>query len=134
MSSVLDTNVLVFDTFEDSQLHKVATSKLDTLDRWYIPSIVFHEYVWFMKAEDMELGFGKNKLLEYLTNAKTTYCPVEPVDILFASREMADYREYNDLLVLSVSRRMDQPLLTYDKPLQKACERFNVKTVESGAV
>ena len=130
MSSVLDTNTLIFDTFEDSQLHKTAQSTLDSLERWYIPSIVFHEYIWFMKAEGIELDFTKNKLEEYLMNAKATYCPTESVDTLFASREMRNYREHNDLLILSVSKRLDQPLLTYDQPLRKACQRFGVKTIE----
>ena len=129
MSSVLDTNALVFDTFEDSQLHKIARSKLDSLERWYIPSIVFHEYVWFMKAEEIELDFAKRKLSEYLMNAKTHYCPMEPTDILFASREMDNYGQYNDLLIVSVSRRLDQPLLTFDNDLRKACRRLEVKTI-----
>ena len=128
MSAVLDTNVLIFDTFDDSQLYEDAHSKLNSLGRWFIPSMVFHEYIWFMKAEKIELNFTKTKLAEYLMNAKTICCPIQPVDILFASREMKDYRDYNDFLILAVSRRLGQPLLTYDNLLQKTCERFGVKT------
>jgi len=129
VSSVLDTNALVFDTFEDSQLHETARSKLNSLERWYIPSIVFHEYIWFMKAEEIELDFTRRKLSEYLVNAKTHYCPIESTDILFASREMGDYGQYNDFLIVSVSRRLDQPLLTFDNDLRKACKRLEVKTI-----
>ena len=127
MSAVLDTNILIFDTFEDSALHEEAHSKLDSLERWFIPSIVFHEYVSFMKAEKIELSFTKRKLAEYLMSAKTVYSTIESADILFASQEIGDYREYNDLLILSVSKRLSQPLLTYDKSLQETCERFEVK-------
>jgi len=127
VSAVLDTNVIIFDTFEDSQFHGDARSKIDALERWFIPSMVFHEYVWFMKAERIELDFTKSKLTEYLLNAKTIYCPIELADIVFASREMADYREYNDFLILSVARRLQQPLLTYDEPLGRTCERFGIK-------
>jgi len=127
VSAVLDTNILIFDTFEDSALHEEAHSKLDSLERWFIPSIVFHEYVWFMKAEKIELSFTKRKLAEYLMSAKTVYSTIESADILFASQEIGDYREYNDLLILSVSKRLSQPLLTYDKSLQETCERFEVK-------
>lgn len=129
MSAVIDTNVLIFDTFEDSQFHIDAHSKLDKLERWLIPSIVFHEYVWFMRAERIELDFTKSKLVEYLTNAKTIYHAIEAGDILFASREMADYSEYNDYLILSVSKKSREPLLTYDEALLKTCRRLGIDTV-----
>jgi len=128
VSAVLDTNVLIFDTFEDSQLYEEAHSKLDLLEKWFIPSIVFHEYVWFMKAEKIEIDFTKSKISEYLLNAKTVYCTIESSDILFASQEITDHREYNDFLILSVSRRLRQPLLTYDEPLRRTCERLGLKT------
>ena len=127
MSAVLDTNILIFDTFEDSQLHKLAHSTLDQLEKWIIPAIVFHEYVWFMKAEKIELDFTKTKLKEYLMNAKTIYATIESTDILFTSREIKDHKEYNDFLILSVSKRREQPLFTYDNPLRKTCQRLGIK-------
>ncbi|MBS7623067.1 hypothetical protein KEJ39_05255 [Candidatus Bathyarchaeota archaeon] len=45
MSAVLDTDVLVFDTVEDSQLCEDAHSKLNMPEKWFITSMVFHEYV-----------------------------------------------------------------------------------------
>jgi len=45
MKALIDTNVLVYDTFEDSIYHAEAKKLLDSLDRWIIPSIVIHEYV-----------------------------------------------------------------------------------------
>jgi len=48
LSAVVDTNVLIFDTFEDSEFHIEAMKLLDSLKRWILPSIVFHEYVWFL--------------------------------------------------------------------------------------
>jgi len=122
--------VLIFDTFEDSEHHKDAQSKLDALERWIIPSIVFHEYMWFMNAEKIELDFAKGKINEYLLSAKTTYSPIESSDILFASETMTGHREYNDLLILSVSRRLRRPLFTYDGQLKRKCERFSIKTIQ----
>ena len=49
MKALIDTNVLVYDTFEDSIYHAEAKKLLDSLDRWIIPSIVIHEYVWVMR-------------------------------------------------------------------------------------
>jgi len=129
MSAVIDTNVLIFDTFEDSQLHTEAHSRLDGLERWLIPSTVLHEYLSFMRAERVELDFTRNKMVEYLTNIKTVYQPIEATDILFACREMRNHTEYNDYLTLSVSKKTRQPLLTYDATLRKNCGRLGVKTV-----
>jgi len=82
-----------------------------------------------MKSGKIELDFTKSKLAEYLLNAKTIYCTIESADILFASRGIADHQEYNDFLVLSVSRRHRQPLPTYDESLRKTCERLGAKTI-----
>jgi predicted nucleic acid-binding protein len=38
--AVVDTNVLVYDTFEDSLYHETAARLLDNLDRWLVPLIV----------------------------------------------------------------------------------------------
>ncbi|MEO2152327.1 MAG: PIN domain-containing protein, partial [Thermococcus sp.] len=47
MHGVIDTNVLIYDTFEDTEFHKKAEETLESLDRWYVPAIVTQEYVWF---------------------------------------------------------------------------------------
>lgn len=48
MSAVVDTNVLIFDTFEDSEFHTEAMKLLDSLKKWILPSIAFREYAWFL--------------------------------------------------------------------------------------
>jgi predicted nucleic acid-binding protein len=83
-----------------------------------------------MKAEKIELEFTKGKLKEYLLGAKTIYYPVESTDVLFASQAMTEHRQYNDLLILSVSRRLHRSLFTYDEPLKKTCERLGIKTIK----
>ena len=50
MRVVIDTNVLVYDTFEDSLYHLEAKNILDSLEKWIIPTIVIHEYVWVLKS------------------------------------------------------------------------------------
>jgi len=86
--------------------------------------------MWFMNAEKIELDFAKSKINEYLLSAKTIYCPIEPSDILFAAEKMTGHREYNDLLILSVSRRLRRPLFTYDGQLKRKCERYGIKTIQ----
>jgi len=63
--AVIDTNVLVYDTFEDSVYHESASQLLDDLDRWLIPLISIYEYVWLLKGLSISLVDVKEKLLEY---------------------------------------------------------------------
>lgn len=129
MSAVIDTNILIFDTFEDSEFHEEARGQLDSLERWILPLIVFHEYVWFMKAEKLDLSFCQEKVIEYLTRAKTIPAPIQIDDILFSIRRIEDFRDYNDFLILSVAKRMRHPLLTLDENLKRYANRHGVRTL-----
>ena len=53
--AVIDTNVLIYDLFEDSMYHKEASSILDMLEAWIIPTIVIHEFIWFIKGLGLEI-------------------------------------------------------------------------------
>lgn len=129
MSAVVDTNVLIFDTFEDSEYHTEAKKLLDSLERWILPSIVFHEYVWFMKAEKLDLRFSQEKVTEYLTHAKTSPVPTQVDDILFSIQRIEEYRDYNDFLILSAAKRMGHTLLTFDEALKRHANRHGVRTI-----
>ncbi len=57
MKVLIDTNVIIYDLFEDPQFHKEAEEILDSSEGWVIPSIVIHELVWFLrdnKAENVD--------------------------------------------------------------------------------
>ena len=47
---VVDTNVLISDTFEDSEFHAEAAAGLDSIERWCIPGMALHELLWFFKG------------------------------------------------------------------------------------
>ncbi len=129
MSAVVDTNILIFDTFEDSEFHTEAGKLLDSLERWILPSIVVHEYVWFMKGEGLDLGFSQEKVIEFLTHAKTTFVPTQVDDILFSIQRIEEHRDYNDFLVLSAAKRTGHPLLTFDARLKRHAARHGVRTL-----
>ena len=128
MSAVVDTNVLVFDTFEDSGSHVEAAEALDALEEWVIPGIVFHEYVWFMKDQDVKVEETRMKVNEYLTYAKTRFRPVDADDVAFAVQNARRLGEYNDLLILSSARRLGSALLTFDRGLAARAREFGVSS------
>ena len=129
MSAVVDTNVLIFDTFEDSELHRSATTKLDSLDKWHLTSIMFHELVWFFKGRGIQLARTRLKIEEYMTNEKTVFISCMPDDIRFAVTEIRNYRHYNDLVILSAAKRLGLPLFTFDDELKEIAVRYSVPLI-----
>lgn len=127
---VLDTNVLIFDTFEDSEFHFEATRVLDSVERWCIPSMAFHEFLWFFKGRDFRLTEVKAKVEEYLTNEKSAFAACTLDDIQFAAERMKSYHEYNDLIILSVAERTKLPLLSFDANLKKMAVKNAVSLFE----
>ena len=129
MEAVIDTNVVVFDTFEDSEFHSEATTKLDSIARWHLPSMTIHELVWFFKARKIQLSRARLKVEEYLTNEKTVFSQCTADDIRFATARMRNYQEYNDLVILSVAKRLGLPLFTFDDELKQIAIQNSVKLV-----
>jgi uncharacterized protein len=127
LKAVIDTNVLVFDTFEDSEFHREASSALDSLDGWGLPSMVFHELVWFFKGQRVALSRANAKVKEYLTNEKTIFVPCSADDVIFASSKMKNHREYNDLVILSAANRTGLPLYSFDEDLMASARRHGIK-------
>jgi uncharacterized protein len=127
---VIDTDVLIFDTFEDGEFHAEAASGLDSIEKWCIPGMAFHEFLWFFKGRDLPLSQARTKAEEYLTNEKSVFAPCTPDDIRFATRLMKRYHEYNDLVILSVAKRMGLPLFSFDEALKKMATKNSVDLFE----
>jgi len=100
---------------------------LDWMEKWHLPSIVFHELVWFFKARKIQLSRADLKVEEYLTNEKSSFSPCTADDIRFATTRMKDYSEYNDLVILSVAKRLGLPLFTFDEELKKIARKNSVR-------
>ena len=130
MSAVLDTNVLIFDTFADSEFHLQAASTLDSMERWSLPGIVFHELIWFFKVRKIELSRARTKVEEYMANEKASFSPCTADDIRFAMTRMKEYSQYNDLIVLSTAKRLGLPLFTFDEELKKSAKENSVRVVK----
>jgi len=130
LSAVIDTNVLIFDTFEDSEFHNAAASGLDSLQRWYISSMVLHELVWFFKGQGIQVSRVGAKVEEYLRNEKTDFSTCTADDLRFAVSHLRDYHDYNDLVILSVAKRLNAPLFSFDDDLKKSARRNGVNLFE----
>ncbi|MDG6903051.1 MAG: PIN domain-containing protein [Nitrososphaerota archaeon] len=119
--------MLVFDTYEDSELHEDAKRMLEGADSWVLPGIVVHEYVWALRGLKAGLSFAKEKVEEYVLSDKATFSTDTQDDILFATRETSSFSRYNDYLILSHAKRIGAPLLTFDADLKRDAKKVGVR-------
>ena len=103
---------------------------MDSIEKWCIPGMAFHEFLWFFRGRDVEPTKARTKVEEYLTNEKSLFAPCTPDDIRFATRQMKSYRDYNDLVILSVADRMGLPLFSFDEHLKKMATKSSVGLLE----
>ncbi|AIY91044.1 PIN domain-containing protein [Geoglobus acetivorans] len=123
MKAVIDTNVLIYDTFEDSIYHSQAKDLLDELEQWYIPAIVVHEYVWVLKSLGISPDDVLYKVEEILNHHKFRLLESTEYDILSALnvvvRENLSLSRYNDKVILSAAIRNRMGIATFDEKLRK---------------
>jgi len=131
LSAVIDTNVLIYDTFEDTSLHKEAKTKLDKLENWCIPAMVIHEYIWFMKAEGIDISTAKDETIRYITHEKTVIVPDDTDGILFSIENMKNYQDYNDHVILAAAKRLNKPLFTFDRQLKEDALRIGINITKN---
>jgi predicted nucleic acid-binding protein len=130
---VVDTNVLVYDTFEDSLYHEAAARLLDSLDRWLIPLIVVYEYVWVLKGLNVEPTHVREKLLEYLTEERCSLVREGADEVRWAISTVVEeglsVARFNDKVVLSIAIRRNAPLATFDAKLRSQAKRLGIQAV-----
>ena len=129
MECIADTNILIYDTIEDSEFHRKVSETLDLMDNILVPSVVLEEFVHAMKQIDIGEEVIRKKILEILDAC--TFVPVGPVNIKDAikvlTKEGVSSMRFNDKLILSVAKEKSLPLFTFDKELISECKANGVR-------
>jgi len=129
--TIVDTNVLIYDTFEDTTHHKEARSLLDSLPEWNVPSVVIIEFIAFLNKLHIKREDILNKLNELINDPKFNLIEVEKEDLLTALKIVKDERlsplRINDKIILSISSRRKENLLTFDRQLKREFESLGKK-------
>jgi len=132
MHAVIDTNVLIYDTFSDSEFHEKARSLLDSLDRWYLPPIVLQEYVWFFKNQGFSVKEAKTMLSEYTSDPRFRGLVEDYKVILHAlellEREKLSLSRFNDVVIL-VHAMEKNYLATFDQRLRRLAAKLKVEVL-----
>jgi len=129
---VVDTNVLVRATFEDYEDHQKSLDILTIYDI-ILPEVVIYEF----------LGV----LIEYLNDINTIYRVInnlelfeienimiedikEALKIIKENNKKLNKSNLNDFIILSITKRLNCPFITYDEDLKKIAKKYNVKILE----
>lgn len=127
-----DTNVLVYETIEDSPNHEEASKIIDSAGTIILPSLVLHEYLWVMiRKLQVPLDFMVRKVDEYLSDRRVKYVTEPPQAVLDALEFLRDSSAYNlnDFLILSTAKRYGAVLATFDTVLGRVARSLGVEVV-----
>ena len=131
---LVDTNVLIYETFEDSEHHVDATDIVYSSGNLLIPSIVIHEYIWLLTRR-FRIPFLKvsEKVEQLLSQEHIRLVCEEPSDLAGALRlaheDDIEARELNDYIILSTALRARLAIASYDNELRQAATRRGVKVI-----
>ena len=126
--SIIDTNVLIYDTFENLKMHEEAKRILDSLSEWYVPSIVLIEFIAFLNKSGLKKREILAKIDELLSHPKFNLVRIEREDVFnsirFIRKENLSPLRINDKMLLSICLRLEKTLITFDRSLMVQFEKL----------
>jgi len=133
MKLLVDTNVLVYDTVEDSRHHELAKKIIDSAKELWLPSIVIHEYIWVMLKLGVHPEFLTMKIQEYLGDRRTVYIAENPKVLYnalkFLEENRVNIREINDFIILFSAKHYNLALATFDRKLKENALSIGVSVI-----
>ncbi|MBC7092142.1 MAG: PIN domain-containing protein [Nitrososphaeria archaeon] len=133
MECIVDTNILVYETVEDSLYHREVVERLEDITKIWIPVNILVEFALVLKKLGLDENFVCNKIKELLRKGKIELINVRKSDfekaIEIISNEKLSILRLNDKLILSSASRMRIPLYTYDKHLKSEATKFGVSII-----
>ena len=133
MEAIIDTNILIYETIEDSMYHKEVVEKLKDLESLYIPTNILIEFILVMKKLKLENQIIMRKILEILEDPSITLINIAKMDfkesLRIIIRENRDMKEINDKIILALAKRKNLPIYTYDRQLKQQARKYGVKVL-----
>ena len=133
MEMLVDTNVLVYATVEDSEFHEECVKKLEEAERIHLISTVVEEFVLVLKSIGIAEDFIKDQARTIITDPRVNFITLKLKDLEDAlkilKKEKVSVREFNDKLILTVAKRKGLQVYSYDKSLRNECQKFKVRVL-----
>ncbi|UXD21769.1 twitching motility protein PilT [Ignicoccus pacificus DSM 13166] len=132
MRVLLDTNVLIYDSVEDSPFHEEASRIVDE-NEIALSDLIIHEFIWVMLKLGAPPLFIREKLKEYLQELNTLLIhgslSVYSKALKYLETEGISYKRVNDLIIVFTAKEYDLKLATFDKRLASLARRMGIEVL-----
>ncbi|ADX84689.1 PIN domain-containing protein [Saccharolobus islandicus] len=126
---VVDTNILVYSTFEDSENHFEALEIIEKEDV-KILQIVVYEFLWVLAKLTSDVSLIKTKIEELREFEIICESPETILNgVKMLKEDGKPLKMLNDYVVLALAKELKGDLATYDEKLRKIAEKHGVRTI-----
>ena len=123
--AVVDTNVLIYDFISNSPYHEEARKKLEELERILLIPNILVEFILVSLRLKINEEYVKKKVEEILN--QSIIVRIHKKDFLDALN--LNLREINDSLLVTVAKRLNSPVFSYDTNVINLCKEQGVKYI-----
>ena len=134
MTVLVDTNVLVYDTIENSPHHDSASEFVDESEDPIINSLSIVELGFVLPRygiDNESVRMKTEELLhsDYFTVSWLSWKMMEKVSSFMVENKLS-FRDFNDWIRAYDAYSRKVPLATFDKILQKKCKKLGIQVIE----
>ena len=134
MTVLVDTNVLVYDTIENSPHHDSASEFIDESEDPIINSLSIVELGFVLPRYGLDNESVRMKTEEllhsdYFTVSWLSWKMMEKVSSFMVENKLS-FRDFNDWIIAYDAYSRKVPLVTFDKILQKKCKKLGIQVIE----
>ncbi len=134
MTVLVDTNVLVYDTIENSPHHDSASEFIDESEDPIINSLSIVELGFVLPRygiDNESVRMKTEELLhsDYFTVSWLSGKMMEKVSSFMVENKLS-FRDFNDWIIAYDAYSRKVPLVTFDKILQKKCKKLGIQVIE----
>ena len=134
MTVLIDTDVLVYDTIENSNYHNSANELINASEYSIINSLSIIELGFVLPRygiDNQGVQIKINELLhgDYFSVSWISGKMIEKVSAFMVENKLS-FRDFNDWIIAYDSYSRNIPLATFDKILQKKCKKLGIQVIE----
>ncbi|MCL5989834.1 MAG: PIN domain-containing protein [Candidatus Thermoplasmatota archaeon] len=134
MTVLIDTNVLLYDTIENSPYHNSASELIDVSEDPIINSLSIVELGFVLPRygiDNQDVQVKINELLhgDYFSVSWISGKMIEKVSAFMVENKLS-FRDFNDWIIAYDAHSRNVPLATFDKVLQNKCKKLGIQVIE----
>ncbi|MEM0134576.1 MAG: PIN domain-containing protein [Thermoplasmatales archaeon] len=134
MTTLFDTNILVYDAIENSPYHDLACELIDESEDPIMNSLSIVELGFVLPRYGIDNGSVRLKIEEllhsdYFTISWLSGKMLKGVSTFIVENSLS-FKDFNDWVIAYDAHSRDVPLVTFDSTLSKKCKKLGIKVTE----